>query len=126
MTDIVKDASEAIGSLVKDGKGNIRLTTSKIRKILSIIGVLRNKINIFKLHHYGEKNLSEELVREVKFLGVTLAYESGRDIVVKDFVEKTKLSTKVNDVGSSIEKFDELCKYVEALVAYHKYSGGRD
>lgn len=65
---------------------------------------------------------------EIKFLKVNLLYQAGKDKkeIVKDFVEKAKLATIINGIGSDLDKFNKFCKYVEALVAYHKYYGGKD
>ena len=57
-------------------------------------------------------------------------YEVGRDPRgyngVKDFVNKSKIIECIDQIGSDKEKFLLFCKYMEALVAYHKYYGGRD
>ena len=36
------------------------------------------------------------------------------------------LGNIIDNVGNDTKKFQKLCKYVEALVAYHKFYGGKD
>ena len=55
-----------------------------------------------------------------------MAYEAGRDLTVKDFVEEAGLLEQLKDVQSDRKKLLLFCRYMEALVAYHRYYGGRD
>ena len=45
---------------------------------------------------------------------------------MKDFVEQAKLLEYLKGVGDSREAMIQFAHYVEALVAYHRYLGGRD
>ena len=94
------------------------------------VNTVTNKVAVYKMQHIGEKNMSDELTSEVKYLKVKLAYqigrETGRERPIKDFEEKAKMITEIDGIGNSIEKYEEFAKYVEALVAYHKYYGGRE
>lgn len=128
---VVEDAEETIKSLIyKDKKGNLRieLTTSQIRKFLTAVNVARNKVDLWKVKNKDNHKLSADLVMEIKFLKVNLLYQIGKDKkeIVKNFVEKAKLVTIINGIGSDLDEFNKFCKYVEALVAYHKYYGGKD
>lgn len=134
MGDIVAEASKYWGSAVQEIKsynGERRnapkmITTSQIRKFLTAVNSVSNKVSIYKSQNQGTKELSEDLTAEVKYLQVPLVYQAGRDRVVKDFVSKTKMIEKINVIGSDLKKFEEFSKYVEALVAYHKYYGGKE
>ena len=33
---------------------------------------------------------------------------------------------KIDSIGDSVEKYEQFARYVEALVAFHKFYGGRD
>lgn len=126
---VVEDAEETIKLLIykdKNGKPKIALTTSQIRKFLTAVNVVRNKVDLWKVNNKDNNKLSADLVMEIKFLKVNLLYQAGREKNVRDFVEKAKLATIINDIGSDLKKFTNFCKYVEALVAYHKYYGGKD
>ena len=124
--DIVGQAEVCIKNIARNRRGEISLTTSKIRKFLVMVTSLQNRVDIFKVTHPNEKELPSDLAMEIKFLIVSMAYEAGRDKDAKDFVEKAKLRQWVENIGNSTEKFDEFAKYVEALVAFHKFYGGRD
>lgn len=115
-------------SITVDRYGNdkLEITTSQLRKFLSAVNVLRNKVDVYVCITKNGEMLSDELAGEVKFLKVTLAYMSGRESKVKTFVNKTELTEFIDGIGKSTKKFYLLCKYIEALVAYHKFYGGRD
>ena len=55
-----------------------------------------------------------------------MVYDAGRERDVKDFVEQAKLLEYLKGVGDSREEMIRFAHYMEALVAYHRYLGGRD
>lgn len=56
-----------------------------------------------------------------------LVYEYGRnESGVRDFIDKSELIEEVKKIGDDREKLIIYCKYVEALVAYHRYFDGQD
>lgn len=124
--DPVDAAEKVINHLEKDKYGNIALTTSQIRKFLTAVNVVRNKVDLYIAQNKYADELSIELAAEVKFLKVNLLYQAGRAKAVKDFMEISNLAAIIGDVDKNIKKFQRLCKYVEALVAYHKFMGGKD
>ena len=124
--DPVDAAEKVINYLEKDKYGNIALTTSQIRKFLTAVNVVRNKVDLYIAQNKYADELSIELAAEGKFLKVNLLYQAGRAKAVKDFMEISNLAAIIGDVDKNIKKFQRLCKYVEALVAYHKFMGGKD
>ena len=80
--------------------------------------------------------MSEKLEAEVQYLQVKLVYQVGRekkDIKpqfqpgpVEKFVNNARLLEAVKSVGNNIGKFENFNRYMEALVAYHKFYGGKD
>lgn len=104
----------------------INVTTSQIRKFLTSVNSLKNKIDVYKINHLNEDVLSDDLVMEIKFLRVNILYQAKRESAVKEFIEKADIEEHINNIGDSIAKFNEFYKYVEALVAFHKYYGGKD
>lgn len=127
MEDVVAKAEQVIKNLqAQDKNGRINLKTSQIRKILAAINALNNKVQIYKLKN-KTKELSNDLANEIKYQKVMLVYQSGRyPNVVKPFVEKAKLLEEIDNIGASIAKYENFVRYVEALVAYHKFYGGKD
>ena len=129
--DIVSEAEGVIKSLRKPSKKDpnillISLTTSQIRKFLTAVNLLKNKIDVYKINRFNEDELSDDLAMEVKFLRVNILYQAKREKAVNEFIKKAKIEDYINNIGSSIKKFNLFYKYVEALVAFHKYYGGRD
>ena len=88
--------------------------------------MLTNKVNRYKMQHPNDKELPAELAAQVQYLRVKMAYQAGRDKDVKKFVEKAGLDARICDIKNSIAKYEEFARYMEALVAYHKYYGGKD
>ena len=135
----VDEAERVIKTLIekdRSGRDVIRLTTSKIRGILSLVTELYNDI----IHEPSNK-LGEEYVERIQYLRLRIAYEAGRDKQVAEFVRKSNLLGYVKQIKDNKKLFllftkyvevkrkkndKEKTKYVEALVAYHKYYGGKD
>lgn len=118
----VDTAETVVGQLRKDKKGkNIRLTTSKIRNILAMVSEIYNEV----IHEKGEK-LSVKSQERIQYLRLRITYEAGRDDDVKDFVNKSELLQMLKKIGNNKEEFLLFCRYLEALVAYHRFYGGRD
>lgn len=126
MRDIGKEAEEVILALKNQNNGRINLKTSQIRKFLTAVNAITNKVDIYKAKHLDATELPDELVGEVQFLKVKAAYQAGRNNNVKDFMIKSKMKDEIQRVGTSIVKYGEFARYIEALVAYHKFHGGQD
>lgn len=125
--DVVTEAEKAIKELqYKDRYNKIDVTTSQIRKFLTAVNVVRNKVDLYKAKNKGAEALSKELTAEIKFLKVNLLYQAGRTDAVKQFMTVSKLDIIIDGIGDSLARFVKFTKYVEALVAYHKFLGGRD
>ena len=123
----VDQAEKVIKSLiVKDRRGNkvIYLTTSKIRNLLSMISEIYNEVVQDK-----SPELSVEIQGRIQYLKIRFAYEAGRDtdrgMPVKNFVKKANIFEHIEQIGNSRERLLIFCRYMEALVAYHRFYGGR-
>lgn len=128
----VDEAERVIKSLLeRDRDGNIKknyngmpiikLTTSKIRGILTLVTELYNDII-----HEPSNELGEEYEERIQYLRLRIAYEAGRDDEVRRFVRESKLLGYVKLIKNNKKAFLLFTKYVEALVAYHKFYGGKD
>lgn len=140
MENIVAEAEKVIKSLVhEDVRGNKRikcidLTTSQIRKFLTAVNRTANKVAVYRSQNPQAVAMPEKLAGEIQYLQVQLVYQAGRENdkrgpkPVTEFIDKdhANLIAKIRVIGNSFEKFDEFCRYVEALVAYHRYYGGRE
>lgn len=116
----VEEAENTMKSIAK-GDGKNELSTSKIRNILTMVMEIYNEI----LKEKRDEKLDDDIVSRVKYLKMRLAYESGRDNAVKGFVEKANLLKIIDSIGNSRSNLMLFCNYMEALVAYHKFYGGK-
>lgn len=112
----VKQAERVVSNL-PNKNGKIMPTTNKIRNMLTLIGELYNKAR------YAEGNkLDEEIQSHAQYVKMRLVYEAGRDKDVKILLEESGLLGYLDKVGDSKKELIRLCRYMEALVAYHKYN----
>lgn len=99
----------------------ISITTSKIRRLYSLATEVYNEERL-----RTEQTLTEGSIAAVGMMRVRIAYECGRDDKVKAFVQKAKLLEYLKGIGDSRVNFIRYTQYMEALVAYHKFFGGRE
>lgn len=112
---IVKD-------LERDKRGNFRLTNSKIRNLLSLVNNLYT--DVIRTGGSDEK-LSEAIEGKIQYIRLRFVYEAGREKSVKDFIEKADIIKHLQRIETRSDLL-LFCRYMEALVAYHKFNGGRD
>ena len=120
-TNYVDMAENAVKRLERNKNGNLILTTSKIRNILSMISTIYNEV----IHHPADK-LNEDMVERLKYLKMRFAYEAGREKAVKNLIEVAKIFEIIDWVGNDKQRCILFCKYIESIVAYHKFNGSRD
>lgn len=118
--EYVKQAENVIEKLERDENDDINLTTNKIRNMLALTNELYNMAKRVK----GDK-IGEDIQSHIQYIKMKLVYEAGRDGSSKDFVNKSEILTYLDSVGDSKETLIMICHYMEALVAYHKYNGGK-
>lgn len=102
-------------------KNNTMVTTSKIRNLLAMVSDIYNAA----LNLKGDK-LSEELVGQINYMKIRFYYEAGREPKVKELLEKAKVFDIMKQIGNSRENYILFSRYMEALVAFRKFYGGRD
>ena len=117
-SDYVDRAESIIRKL--DGEKKL-LTTSKIRNLLSMISSLYDEVR----RSAGDK-LSKEALSQIQYIRLHFAYEAGRDAKVKLFVLEADILEHLKDIGDSKEQFMLFCRYMEALVAFHRFVGGKE
>ncbi|TYQ18236.1 UNVERIFIED_CONTAM: CRISPR-associated protein Csm1 [Acetivibrio alkalicellulosi] len=101
-----------------------KLTTSKIRNILSLVNEIYNKVI------FSDEKLDERIQNEIMYMKVRLIYEAGREHEkekpVGEFAKKSDIITAIDFIGDDKRKFIRYSRYLEALVAYFKFLGGKD
>ena len=110
------DGRNGRGWRQKDNK----ITTSQIRNLLSGISDIYN--DIVRL---DTEELNEAQKDRIRYLKVQFVYAAGRDDKVKVFVEHSGMLEKLDYALKGKKEFIEMEKYMEALVAYHRFYGGR-
>jgi CRISPR-associated protein Csm2 len=97
------------------------ISTSKIRSFLSLTSEVYNIENKRTAQTLDEKSLSK-----IQQIRVKMIYAAGRDKDVKNFIEKSNLINYLKNIGDDREKFIKFARYMESLVAYHRYFGGKE
>ena len=92
------------------------LTTSKIRNLLNLTSTLFDES---KVREY------KELADKIAYLRVQFVYQSGRETSVKDLVNKAEILDILKEINNK-ESLQRFCRYMEALVAYFRFYGGKD
>ena len=100
------------------------ITTSKIRKLLSGMSDIYNDV----IRVTGEE-LPEEIIERIQYLKIQFVYEYGRDKnngPVRGLMDKSEIIRYIDKIGKSKSNFIKVERYMEALVAYHRFYGGKD
>ena len=107
----------------RNGREIQMVTTSKIRSLLAMTSDIYNET----LNETGSK-LPQRLCSRIEYLRVRFIYESGKDQEgkVKDFVETARILDILKEIRGEKENFLLFARYMEALVAFHKFYGGKD
>lgn len=120
-TNYVDLAEECVKNLEKDKYGKMLLTTSKIRNLLSMISAIYNDVV-----RVSTDVLNEDIQERIQYLRMRFVYEAGRERSVKNLLETGEINQKITAIGDDKEKCILFCRYMEAIVAYHKFYGGKD
>lgn len=97
--------------LMPNGQKNPKsITTSKLRNWFSIANDIYNVESRMKLMN----------------LRLRIVYDAGKDNIVLNFVTRANLLSYIKGIGESREQMIRFTHYMEALVAYHKYFGGKE
>jgi len=119
------EAKKIVEKLSRDRNNNIELSTSQIRKFLAGLNGIHNRILAYQ--GTGEiigDQLPPDIVDEIEYLKIKLIYQSGRERKVKDFMQLAELEKRIDSIGNSKKKFEEFNRFIEGIVAYHKFEGG--
>lgn len=117
----VSQAEAVIKRLIDENGKNKILTTSKIRKLLAMISDMYTKAKRLK-----SNTLNYDLLTKIQYFKMHTVYEAGRESSVKKFVEEAQITDQIDKIKTDREKLILFCHYMEALVAYRKFLGGRD
>lgn len=121
----VSEAEKAINDLLqlkdKSGKPIKPLTTSKIRGLLAMTSEIYNEVIL-----QSNETLTQEQIGKIQYLKIRTVYEAGREPTVRNFVKTANIIEHIDGINKSRSRFILFSRYMEALVAYRKYLGGKD
>lgn len=102
-------------------KNNIKnITKSQIRKFLAAVNKISNMVKL-----YNNEELSDDILNEIKYMQIQFAYIVGKS-------NKNEVMTLYNELKDEIsnlktkKEFINFARYIEAIVAYHKFYGGKE
>lgn len=101
--------------------GTDRINTSKLR---NLFGLFSDVYNDVRQSH--SETLDAEQQNRLTGARVRMIYECGREPKVKEFVMGTDLISYALSIKNDAAKLIRFYHYFEALVAYHRFYGGRD
>ena len=105
----------------KTGKSVPMVTTSKIRSILAMTSDIYNEVIMLQ-----DDKLSDDLAGRIEYLRIRVVYEAGREQTVKDFIMQAKILDILKEIKGSRKNYILFNRYMESLVAFHKFYGGKD
>ena len=118
-------AEKAIKKLSEEKNKNGRpiplVTTSKIRNLLAMTADIYNAVVNSK-----EETLSSELIGRINYMKIRFIYEAGREPKIKILVKEADILTHLDEINGSRKQYILFSHYMEALVAYRKFYGGKD
>ena len=119
-------AENVIKNLVKGARKNFKgepdiVTTSKIRNLLAMNADIYNQV----LTKSSEK-LDDEICGRIEYLRVRFMYECGREPKVKEFVQQAEILEILKEIKQRKKNYLLFSRYMEALIAFHKYYGGKE
>lgn len=127
-----KYTQDDVKKYVRENWTSELVTTSQIRKFLTAVNTVTEKVNAYKLEKTDDYDtLPVELQAQIKYLKVKLAYQIVRNRSkwgnpVEDFEKEAGLMSLIDGIKSSTKEYEKFAHYIEALVAFHKFYGGKD
>lgn len=118
---------DVIDEVMKDYmKNQYTITTTKLRNIMSMISEIYNFESRSK-----EEKLSADSIAKLQRLRIRIVYEYGRKETNKEFkpfCDTFKILEYLVQISKEYKRADFLgyAMFFEALVAYHRYHGGKE
>lgn len=124
----VDEAERIMRALINSGT---TVTTSKIRNLLSLVTDIYNDESI-----RTEDKLKPDSVVKLNLMRVRVAYEYGRDngesvgkdkvYPMREFITQAHLREYLKGISTDRADLIRFAHYMEALVAFHRYFGGKE
>lgn len=105
----------------RNGRPIKKITTSKIRNLLAMSADIYNELVD------SDEQLGEDVKARIEYMRVRFIYEAGRNPNdVKVFIDEAQILDAIKEIKGSKKRFILFNHYMEALVAFHKFYGGKD
>ncbi len=121
----VEEAERVIRKLKKEEDDRVKngglVTTSKIRNLLGMTADIYN--DVLKNR---EEELPNEITGRIRYLKIRFVYEAGREPKVKRLIDEAELLAVLDWIEGKRSRYILFSQYMEALVAYRKFLGGKD
>ena len=124
----VDEAERIMRALISSGT---TVTTSKIRNLLSLVTDIYNDESI-----RTKDKLKPDSVVKLNLMRVRVAYEYGRDngesvgkdkvYPMREFITQAHLREYLKGISTDRADLIRFAHYMEALVAFHRYLGGKE
>lgn len=123
-SDVAESVIKKLLQPITDKKGRQKkvkmISTSQLRNILAMSADIYNQVVPL------EKDLTDEINSRIEYLRIRCFYEAGRERLVKDFMKCSKIPEILREINGEKKNFILFNHYLEALVAFRKYYGGKD
>ena len=121
--DKARDVIEKLKNCTNDwGRPVELLSTSKIRNVLAMTANIHNEVMLLT-----DSVLTDKIKEQITYLRIRCIYEAGRNgnEPVKYFVKESGILEILPSIESR-KDYILFSHYMEALVAWRKYLGGKD
>lgn len=105
----------------KNNKPVTLVTTSKIRNLLAMVSDVYNEVL-----NFSEDKLPQNIIGKINYMKIRFYYEAGREEKVKKLLDTAEVFKIMGQIGNSRKNYILFSRYMEALVAFRKYYGGKD
>lgn len=123
--DYVEAAKKVIEDVLFDKDNHSRVekavTTTKVRNLFSLANDICNWERYRK-----EETLLPESEAKLKQMYVRVIFEYKRDTKTKIFIDKARILQHMKWIEGNRDRFVRFAMYMEALVAFHRYYGGKE
>ena len=93
------------------------ISTTQLRNLFALMTEVREILRVRQTD-----DLDETLQSRIQYIKMRFVYAAGRgEKGVPEFMTQSSLIGCLDTVKDSAKQFELVCKYMEALVAYHKY-----
>ena len=105
----------------RNGRPVAMVTTSKLRNLLAMSADIYNEVINQK-----EETLDKDICSRIEYLRVRFLYEAGREPSVRNLVNESCILDVLKSINQNKKMYVLFNHYMEALIAFHRYYGGKD